>query len=127
MIATTPLYILIGLAFLSIVGCYLAYLYGKSSSGFGFDKYAAILVIPFLSCIGISYFYGLDVIYFYIIAGFAGLVIEYIVGFTYEKVFNERMWTYHIYGIDGYTSYLSPPAWGVVGVIFFLLSKVIGL
>lgn len=123
----SSLYILAGLIILSVAGCCVAYLYGKGSPGFGLDKYVAILMVPSLSCLGMSYFYGVDVIYFYVVAAVAGFIIEYVVGFTYKMVFGERMWTYHIYSVNGYTSYLSPPAWGVVGVTFFLLSKVIGL
>lgn len=52
---------------------------------------------------------------------------ELVVGFVYHKTLNRRLWQYNRLSVGGYTSVLSIPMWGIAGVVFWALSKLLGL
>lgn len=121
--------ILLGFVFLiiTLVGFYVAYLYGRKTKEFKWSEYIAIMIWPILFVVALAYFIDTRVIGLFIVSTFIGFALEYILGFTYHKVLNKRLWTYERLNIGGYTSLLTLPMWGVAGVIFWFISKIIGL
>ena len=119
----------LGLAFILITmaGFYLAYLYGHNTKRFLWREYIAIIIWP-LICVGIlTYVYGPKLITMFVASSLLGFVLEYILGLVYHKTLNSRLWTYHRLSMQGYTSLLSIPVWGIAGVIFFFIFKIVGL
>lgn len=115
------------LPLLSLIGMYSAYLYGRHIKKFRWSEYCLLLIVPVASCLGLSYLYGIKVIYLFLLSSIIGFAFEYLFGLTYHKTLNHRLWHYNRFSIGGYTSPLAIPMWGVAGVIFWLLSKGIGL
>jgi uncharacterized membrane protein len=120
---------LLGAIFLSIclIGFYLAYLYGRKTKRFRWSEYMAILIWPVLFVVAFAYFFNVMIFILFLISSFVGFVLEYVVGLTYHKTLNRRLWNYGRLSIGGYTSLLSIPIWGVAGVIFWFLGKMVGL
>jgi uncharacterized membrane protein len=54
-----------------------------------------------------------------------GTFMEWLIGFAYENVVGKILWTYDKFNINGYTSYLSIPLWGIAGVVFWLIANVL--
>lgn len=121
--------IIIGFVFLliTLIGFYLAYLYGKKTKRFRWSEYIAILIWPILFVLFLAYFINVRILSLFLLSSFVGFVLEYIVGLVYHKTLNKRLWHYERLSINGYTSLLSIPIWGVAGVTFWFLSKIIGL
>ena len=119
----------LGLIFIiiSFIGFYLAYLYGRKTKRFKWSEYIAILIAPMLSILLFAYFINARIIILFLISSFAGSILEYGVGLTYEKTLNKKLWIYQQFSIDGYTSLLSIPIWGIAGVIFWFLGELIGM
>ena len=63
----------------------------------------------------------------FIISSFTGFFLEYVIGLTYHKTLNRRLFEYKKFSINGYTSYLSIPIWGVAGVVFWFIAKMLNL
>lgn len=110
-----------------IAGFYLAYLYGRKTKTFRWSEYFLLISAPVLSSLSLAYFYGIKIIYLFVISSIVGFILEYLLGLAYHKTLNRKLWTYGKYNLRGYTSYLTFPMWGVAGIIFWLLSKKIGL
>jgi len=118
-----------GTIFISIVlmGFYLAYVYGHKTRKFRWSEYIAIIIWPVLCVILMAIFIDIKVLVMFLISSGIGFILEYILGFTYHRVLNKRLWKYKRLSVGGYTSLLTIPIWGVAGVVFWLLSKMIGL
>lgn len=122
-------FIISGLVFILImlVGFYLAYLYGRKTRQFRWSEYTAIIILPIISIFVFAYLIDIKIINVFVISSFVGFVLEYILGLTYHKTLNKRLWTYNIFSIRGYTSLLSIPIWGIAGVTWWFLIKMLGL
>jgi len=120
---------LLGFVFivLSLLGFYLAYLYGHKTKQFRWSKYIAIIIIPLLFVFALAYFVNARVLSLFLVSAAVGFVLEYLLGLTYHKVFNQHLWTYSRLSVNGYASLLGIPIWGIAGVIFWFLSKMVGL
>jgi hypothetical protein len=120
---------IIGFIFLtlSFLGFYLAYLYGKETKKFQWSEYAALLLIPVCGVIYLSYYINLKIALFFLLSACTGVFFEYVIGLSYHKALNRRLWNYERLDIHGYTSVLALPLWGIVGVWFWFLSEMIGL
>lgn len=121
--------ILLGVLFIIIdmVGFYLAYLYGRKTKKFRWSEYVSIIIFPIIGVIALAYFVDIKILSLFIISSFVGFGLEYLLGLTYHKTLNKKLWEYKRLSVDGYTSLLSIPIWGVVGVSFWFISKLIGL
>lgn len=106
---------------------YCAYLYGRKTKAFKWREYFALIAAPVTGSLGLAHFYGQKVIYFFLVACVAGFILEYTIGIAYHKTLNRRLWTYGKYNVGGYTSLLTFPLWGVAGIVFWLLARLIGL
>ena len=111
----------------SLVGFYLAYLYGRKAKRFKWTEYGAILAGPVLSIIILAVLIDIKILTLFLVSASVGFLLEYVVGLTYHKTLNKRLWRYERLSIDGYSSLLSVPIWGIAGVIFWFLGKMIGL
>lgn len=110
-----------------LLGFYLAYLYGHRTKNFKWPEYLAIVIWPIIFVLGLIYYFGLRILILFVLSSFAGFFMEYIIGLTYHKTLNKRLWEYRRLSVSGYTSLLSIPLWGVAGVLFWFLSKMVGL
>ena len=118
-----PAYLILG----SLLGFYLAYLYGRKTKQFRWIEYFALISAPVTACLSLSFFYGSAVLYFFAISCVVGFTLEYTIGLAYHKTLNRRLWTYGKYNIGGYSSLLTFPLWGVAGTVFWLVARSIGL
>ena len=118
-----PAFLLMG----SVLGIYLAYLYGRKTKRFLWREYFALLSAPILGSLGLAFFYGTKIIYFFLVCGLVGFILEYNIGKAYHKTLNRRLWTYGKYSVGGYTSPLTFPMWGICGIVFWMLSRSMGL
>lgn len=110
-----------------VVGCYLVFLYGRKTKKFLWREYIALVVVPVGASLGLAFEYGVKIIYLYVSSSILGFILEYLLGLFYHKTLNRRLWKYDKYSLQGYTSYLTIPLWGVAGVEFWLLGKKLGL
>lgn len=108
-------------------GMFCAYLYGRRTKKFLWREYFALIAAPVIGCLGLTYFYGIDILYFFAASSIVGFIMEYVIGKAYHKTLNTRLWTYGKYNVGGYTSLLTFPMWGVAGVVFWLVSRLVGL
>ncbi len=116
-----------GFLFFSVIGSYGAYLYGHKVRRFRWSEYFALLALPVASSLGLIYFYGIKILYYFLLSMIVGFVLEYFLGLAYHKTLNHRLWVYKKFSLNGYTSWLALPLWGIFGIVFLLLSKSIGL
>jgi hypothetical protein len=110
----------------TLLGFYLAYLYGRKTIIFKWSEYMAIIITPLLCTLFLVYLYGLVIITLFFLSSILGFALEYFIGLTYHKTLNRRLWIYQRYSVGGYTSYLTLPIWGCAGILFWLLSKSLG-
>ena len=118
-------------AFIYILVCFvgwiIAYAYGKNTKRFHWSEYALLVIWPALGTMGLAYVYGMRIVSLFVISCVFGFALEYGAGLTYHKVLGKRLWTYDMFSVQGYTSLLTIPVWGMVGVIFWFLGKIVGL
>lgn len=108
---------------MDLAGFYLAYLYGHRTKKFLWRKYLAILAFPIAGVFIFSFLLNIKVLILFLISSLVGFAFEYIIGLTYHKTMHERLWCYDRLNINGYTSLLSVPFWGMGGIVFGLLSN----
>ncbi len=118
-----------GIIFMSITlaGFYLAYVYGRKTKKFKWSEYVSIIIWPLLCIILMTIFIDIRALVMFIVSCGVGFILEYILGLTYHKVLNKKLWEYKRLSVYGYTSLLTIPVWGVAGVVFWFLGKMIGL
>lgn len=92
---------------------------------FKFSRYLFYLLFPIIAIVYSLIYTGSTIIYIFLIFSVVGTALEWLAGFTYHMVVGQRLWTYHRFSIGGYTSLLSIPLWGLGGVFFWLLQKII--
>jgi uncharacterized membrane protein len=112
-----------------IVGVYLAYLYGRNTKEFHWSEYIALLAALTLIVFLKAYLIDIKILYLYLLSAIVGFILEYSLGLAYHKTLNRKLWVYdsHAYSLSGYTSWLTLPMWGIAGVIFWTVGKIVGL
>jgi uncharacterized membrane protein len=113
--------------FTCLIGFFIAYLYGRKTKKFYWSEYIAIVVWPLFVVVMLSRAIDQKIMYLFVASMLIGTIFEYFFGFVYEKVLNKKLWKYSRLSIHGYTSILSIPLWGIAGVVFWSLGKIIGL
>ena len=124
------LYVLSVGAIIALTGIGFAYLYGRNTKQFSWREYTALLMGPSLAVLLHSYFIDIKILYLYVVSAVVGFLLEFLLGFLYHQTLNRKLWTYdtEAYAIwNGYTSLLTFPMWGIAGVVFWHLSKIVGL
>lgn len=114
-------------AIVTASGLYATYLYGRSTKAFRWSEYVLFVGIPIVGVGIVVYWYGLQIVTLFVASAAIGFCLEYVFGFAYHQILGRRLWTYSRYSLNGYTSVLAIPLWGVAGVHFFLLAKIFGL
>lgn len=90
-------------------------------------EYFFLISVPVAGSLAMVFFYGIEIIYLFVLSMVVGTLLEYGFGKAYHLTLNRRLWTYGKYSVKGYTSPLVAPMWGVAGIVFWLLAKTIGL
>lgn len=90
---------------------------------FSFARYIFLMLTPTLTIILFSITQKINLPLVFITFSLAGTILEWLVGFSYHQIVGQRLWTYHRFALQGYTSLLSIPLWGLGGVLFWLLAK----
>jgi len=90
---------------------------------FSWGRYMYLLLLPLLATVYMAYQVNQSLIYVYFIFTFVGTALEWCIGYSYHQIVGQRLWTYHRYSINGYTSILAMPIWGMGGVLFWLLTQ----
>lgn len=91
---------------------------------FSWSKYFYLLLPSFLTVGLYAAKFGSSLLAIYLFFAAVGTVLEWTIGFFYHQMLGQRLWSYHRYSLGGYTSFLSIPLWGLAGVLFWLLAKV---
>lgn len=90
---------------------------------FSFARYLFVLLPPLIATLYliIAGDGNTTLLKFFIAFAIVGTTLEGIVGFVYHMTVGHRLWSYHQYAINEYTSLLAIPYWGFVGVLAFVL------
>ena len=112
---------------LTLLGFYGSFIYGRKTKKFRWSEYIALLIIPILCSFSLIYLFGIKIIWLFIASSIIGFMLEYILGLAYHKTLNRRLREYDVSSLGGYTSWLALPIWGAAGVLFWMVSKTIGL
>jgi len=88
---------------------------------FSLLKYLIFFGIPFATILLYSWQYQKNIIYAFLTFAVIGTFLEWIIGYAYNAVEGKRLWTYHSFNINKYTSWLSIPLWGLAGMLFWIL------
>lgn len=91
---------------------------------YSFSRYLFLLLFPLLATFFIFSQAGLKLLHVFLVFALAGTILEWLVGFSFHMVVGNRLWTYSRYSINKYTSLLSIPLWGLLGILFWLLAQV---
>ncbi len=94
----------------------------KHPSHFYLSRYLYLMSMPLLAMIVLYLLSGMTPIRIFIIFALLGPVLEWLIGFAYESVVGQKLWTYHRFAISGYTSFLTMPIWGLGAIIFYYLA-----
>lgn len=92
---------------------------------FSFGRYLFYLLFPLVALIYSFVSVGYQILPIFLAFSIIGTTIEWLAGFSYHMILGQRLWSYHRYSIGRYTSLLSIPLWGVAGVLFWMLNRVI--
>lgn len=88
---------------------------------FALARYLLLLIPPLLAFLILVARIGLSPLNAFFVFMLVGTICEWLIGYFYQKLIGQRLWTYHRFSIQGYTSLLSIPIWGCAGVLFWLL------
>lgn len=92
---------------------------------FKLSRYLFLISMPIIIMLLMSRLVGTSILKFFIFFAAIGTILEYCIGYSYEMIVGQRLWTYNRYSIKGYTSLLSIPLWGLFGALLYLLAKTI--
>ena len=106
-----------------ILGLGIAVAYGQKTKGFRISEYVLLFILPFGYVLWLSP-ESPDILFIFLASCLVGPVLEWLVGFAYHRTLGEPLWTYKRLNISGYTSWLSIPLWGLVGVFFYFLALI---
>lgn len=90
---------------------------------FTLGKYFYLLLFPFIATIVLINQEGMSILQVFFLFSALGTIFEWLIGYSYNKIVGSRLWTYHKYSINGHTSFLSIPLWGLAGILFWLIEK----
>lgn len=114
--------------FLEIVIAEGYYYFSKKhlrTNHYSIGKYLFLLLFPMIGVLLLIGRQGLGIVSSFLIFAVIGASLETLIGFAYHKVVGQRLWTFHKFPIWQYTSWLSLPIWGFIGLVFWLLAKII--
>lgn len=86
-------------------------------------KYLFFLLFLLIAFLIITFKNGLTLLKVFQMFAIISTMLE-LIGFSYNVIVGQRLWTYHRYTLTKYTSLLSIPICGLAGVLFWLLARV---
>ncbi len=89
---------------------------------FQLSRYIFLLTMPTIATLIMTYLAGLSVLKFFVSFAILGTLLEYCIGYSYQAIVGQRLWKYYRYSINGHTSLLSIPLWGLCGVLIYLIA-----
>ncbi len=92
---------------------------------YSFSKFLSFILFPLAIVTLYSSIANFSLLLLFLVFAISGTIMEGLLGYTYDKFMGQRLWTYHVYSIGGYTSLLSLPLWGIAGVAGWLVFKLI--
>lgn len=95
----------------------------KTEGYFSVKRYLYLLTLPVIGVFFVSSLSQTNLAPIFFSFVIVGTILEYTIGFCYEKILGHKLWQYNQFPITGYTSWLSLPLWGLAGVLFWLLAK----
>ncbi len=119
--------ILLFFCIVSGIGMGTSYLLLRTSKEFRWSSFVAFLFAPVCASLLLTLVYGWRVLFLFAVSCVVGFLMEFSLGLLYHKTLKHRLWSYDRYNVGGYTSWLTIPMWGVAGVLFWLLGRVVGL
>ena len=108
----------------SMCGVFLLY---KTRRHFSPLRCFLFYVTPIIGIIGLTQFFGMSIVYFYVLSCLAGFGFELLAGWSWKKATGEYLWQYDRHSVRNHTSFLSLPGWGIAGVMFYILAYLLGL
>jgi hypothetical protein len=100
----------------------------KISHKYTIGKKVSLLSLPIWGLIALFFFHGAaPYVRMFIYASVVGTILEGLMGAAIHKIFGIRIWTYHYGKIGNFTSIYSLPYWGVAGVLFAAIGKMLGV
>jgi len=97
--------------------------HNHSNLHFSFFRYILFIILPIIGFFILVIQGNLSLIKVFVVFAFIGTFIEWLIGYSYQSILRKNLWTYHRLSIQGHTSFLSIPLWGLSGVLFWLLAK----
>jgi len=88
-------------------------------------RYMYLLLFPIIGILVSLFLGGQTAFKTFIIFALLGPLLEWCIGFSYQNIVGQKLWTYHRYAIAGNTSLLAIPFWGLAGVLFYYLARII--
>jgi hypothetical protein len=97
----------------------------KKHPRFKIGSYLYLLLFPIIATVAVVNVYGPIMIKAFIAFAAIGTFFEWGFGKAYHLVVGQKLWTYHRLSVEGYTSILSAPVWGMAGILFWLLGQTV--
>jgi hypothetical protein len=88
-------------------------------------RYLYLLLFPTFGVFVSFYVGGQTAFKTFLLFALLGPLCEWCIGFSYQVIVGQKLWTYHRYTITGNTSLLAMPFWGFAGVLFYYLARII--
>lgn len=105
------------------LGFYLVFLTSKRGVQFLWREYVAMFIAPVVGMATLSFIFGPTPFYMFLAGMVVGTPLEWLLGFTYHKIFGSRLWIYERFYLPGrYASYLTIPIWGTAFVAIWLIT-----
>jgi uncharacterized membrane protein len=123
----TPLVLLAVVATITALGFMLACEHGKQFRRFSWEEYSVLSATVFVAIVPMLAIYGWGILTLFFVSVAVGMCAEHICGYVFHRSLKRHMWRYYRFTLGGYTSLLVAPFWGMAGVFFFLLSKIVGV
>lgn len=110
----------------SLLMILVAYLYGRKTKEWKWSEYFVLSLAPLAGLTFLIYLDGFKMILFFLACCLGGFCAEFFLGFFGEKILGQKMWIYQKFSVLGYTSLLSLPFWGGLGLAFWILGRLFG-
>jgi len=104
----------------------IAYSYGKKTRAWKWSEYVLMTLGPL---VGLFLFYLVDswkAVAFFLGSCVIGFLGELIIGFLFEKTLGRKIWEHKKMSVRGHTSWLVIPFWGMAGLMFLALLRILG-
>ncbi len=114
---------------LILVGFGLGYLYVRNRQRPFWHKFIVLMTAPTVSVLLFACYLDPRFLLVYVVSALVGFVAEFCLGFAYHTIMGTKLWKYdaNAYPLLEYTSWLTLPMWGVAGIVFWTVSKLVGM